>query len=343
MIAPDLPELDFQNRVVKYKPNQRGTYRVKDEIAAGYTINSDGWNSTYASYNKNKTPGKSRIAIIGDSYIEAFSVNSNESVAEKLENKLGSDSFEVYRFGISGAPMSQYLHMLRREVIKYHPEMVIIVLVHNDFDESYRFLKGSYGSNFMKIVIKDNNVSEIEPEHFIRPWYMPIRESATWRYLAYRQQVPYNRIKDIFLGNDAEYQANISVASIATEKDLSIITTNYLFAEMKKACDNIGAELLVIMDGDRKAIYSRINSKELYNNGALSLNSISGEAAGRNGIDFIDLHPFFEADYKEHKVKFDFKYDGHWNAYGHEIAAGVIYKHIKDMDISQNKLNLQMK
>ena len=42
---------------------------------------------------------------------------------------------------MDGAPLSQYPHVLRRDVPAFKPDVVLVQLIHNDFDESYRFLK----------------------------------------------------------------------------------------------------------------------------------------------------------------------------------------------------------
>ncbi len=330
LIAPDMPELDFVDGVVKYKPNQQGIYRVKNEIKAVYKINANGWNSIHAQYNIENPVNKYRTAIIGDSFVEGFVVNYDEGIDKGLENKLGKGQFEVYRFGISGAPMSQYLHILRKEVIKYQPDLVVVVLVHNDFDESYRYLRGTYASNFMKLKIDGDDVFEAPPTRFQRLWYTPIRGTAMWRYLAYRQQIPYHYLKDLLFGNKREYQANIAIDSIEGKKLKNEIATNYIFKKMKEFCDKRGIELLIIIDGDRKAIYDNINMDELYKTGALSLNLIAKKAAQQNGISFIDLHPVFGADFKKNQKRFDFKSDGHWDTYGYEVVADVIYRYIKD-------------
>jgi hypothetical protein len=49
-----------------------------------------------------KSPDRTRVAVIGDSYVEAFQVPHYASLAEQLEALLGEDRTEVYRFGISG-------------------------------------------------------------------------------------------------------------------------------------------------------------------------------------------------------------------------------------------------
>ena len=47
--------------------------------------------------------------------------------------------------------MSQYLQIIEREVAQYRPDWVIVLIVHNDFDESYRFKAGRYTSSFLKL------------------------------------------------------------------------------------------------------------------------------------------------------------------------------------------------
>ena len=77
-------------------PNQNGVFRKKNEIEANYRINEQGWNSGHKSYKTTKQEGVYRITIIGDSYIEAFNINYNNSLAEKLEKKLTFPN-EVYQ------------------------------------------------------------------------------------------------------------------------------------------------------------------------------------------------------------------------------------------------------
>ena len=71
--------------------------------------------------------------MVGDSYVEAFQVDYNKSLSEILRAKLGSDKYEVFRFGISGAPLSQYLHVFRTEILKYAPDLLIFILVTTTF------------------------------------------------------------------------------------------------------------------------------------------------------------------------------------------------------------------
>jgi hypothetical protein len=47
------------------------------------------------------------------------------------------------------------------------------------------------------------------------------------------------------------------------------------------------------------------------------------------GIAFCDLHPVFKEDFRKSKKRFSYACDGHWNRYGHHMAAGEIAARIK--------------
>lgn len=332
LIAADMPQLDYYNDVVKYKPNQKGTYRVKNEIKAIYKINSNGWNSKYSVYQENKTPNKYRIAVIGDSYVEAFQVDFNASLAERLEKKLGPEQTEVFRFGISGAPMSQYLHLLRKEVVLYRPDLVVVILVHNDFQESYQLKPGVFTSSFLKLKLTDRAVlQEIAPQPYKPAWYSGIRRLSTWRYLVYRQKIQFQTIRNVILGrqNEAVYQANVDVRHIAENNADNRIATEYIIKHMKAVCEKMDSTLLIVIDGDRNSIYRQKESDELYKEGALSLNSITRDAAKKYAAHFIDMHPVFEKKYMAYQQSFNFKTDNHWNAAGHSLVSATIADYIK--------------
>jgi hypothetical protein len=340
--ASDFPALDFVDGVVKYRPNQTGIYRVRNQINSRYQINANGWNSAHPRYESGAPAGKYRIAVVGDSYVEALQVNFGESLAEQLEGELGNGRFEVYRFGISGAPLSQYLHILRREVAAYQPNLGVVILIHNDFNESYQYVRQGviFASSFLKIKIANHAVAaEMPPQPFQKRWHTVLKErSATWRYLALRQQIRFQFLRDLVLEQNAEeaYQANITVSSLEGNRVDNELAANYVFREMKRWADERGIKLLLAMDGDRNAIYNNLNEAALGETGALSLNALAKKAAQQNGIDFIDLHPVFKDDFAQNHKMFNFEMDGHWNAYGHRVAANAIFHYIEDRRLIRN-------
>ena len=87
LLPAEIPRLNQSSagETLTYAPNQTGVWRIENQVAAPYSINSDGWNSAHPSYQKDRTDNIQRIAIIGDSYIEALQLDYDSSVAEKLE------------------------------------------------------------------------------------------------------------------------------------------------------------------------------------------------------------------------------------------------------------------
>jgi len=337
--ACDLPQNQFADGIIKYVPNQKGIYRKFDDYSTAYRINANGWNSKHAKYVLAKS-NKYRIAIIGDSYVNALMVDYHRSLAEQLEDKLGPDKFEVYRFGIDGAPLSQYYQMLRKEVVRYSPDFVVIVLVHNDFDESYKFVPGRYTSSFLKIrVVNGKVLGEIPPKPYKEGLgeYL-VESSAIFRYLVFNRNVNIDSIRRlIFRAPKADkiYRANINVTHLNMEKLNNEKVTEYLMEKIKKLAQQHHFRLLFIMDGDRYDIYNGSKAALNYNKGVLTLNKMVRQITAKDGIPFIDLNSIFLQDYQEHHIKFNYVHDFHWNEYGHKIAAETIYKYLRQQKIVQ--------
>jgi len=328
--ASEYPDLATGGSVIKFRPDQNGVFRLRNEISSRFAINGNGWNSSRKEYLVEKS--KLRIAIVGDSYLEAFQVDSDASIGEKLE-ALGRGRFEVYRFGISGAPLSQYLYMLREEILGFKPDIVIFNLVHNDFDESYDFKSGAYTSSFLKLKMDGGRVvGEIPPVPYSSRWYDPIRRSNTWRYLAMRQQVRFQGLRDLFLGRNKpqpKYQANINVDSLENKDARNLAAAEYVFSQAQTLCQQNGAQLVVVMDGVRQLVYQSPEGSYDRKKGALALNDVARSAAEKFGIPFVDLHDSFARHYREHGQRFEFKHDGHWNELGHEVAAKAVYEGLR--------------
>ena len=83
------------------------------------------------------------ILPIGSNHPNDVPGIDDKSFSEQLEHILGRDSTEVFRFGMSGAPISHYVYMLGQEAIKYKPHVVIINLVDNDFLQSLGLNEGT--------------------------------------------------------------------------------------------------------------------------------------------------------------------------------------------------------
>lgn len=315
--------------MIKRTPNQRSSRRSPGKI---FRINSQGWQSGHENYSAAKRQGVFRIAVIGDSFVDAAAVDYNKSLAERLERMLGPEHHEVYRFGMPAAPLSQYLHIFREEVLAYSPDLVVFVLIHNDFDESYNIELGSFATSFLRLDVMNQEVSEIAPEPYKRPWFWWIRRSATYRYLVEKRGVNIQGIKDLVnrFRFRRVYQANIDISDIDRRSVLDERATAYVFRRIAELAE-ARMEVLLVMDGDRGSIYAGRDSAGLYAEGALRLNAMAEQVAAEESIPFFDLHEVFERDYAQNQRMFNSARDRHWNEYGHEVVAKVIHEYVTEV------------
>lgn len=90
LLPSDVPANDAGDGIVRYVANQIGTWRERNEIAAPYAINAQGWNSGAGDYSETRKSGRMRIAIVGDSFVEALQVAHTRSVGEQLSQELAN-------------------------------------------------------------------------------------------------------------------------------------------------------------------------------------------------------------------------------------------------------------
>jgi hypothetical protein len=125
-------------------PGAEGVYRR--EGAAHVLINSDGLRDR--EHAKEKPANTLRVAVVGDSYAEAFQVEREKAFWSVLEARLrecpalSGREVEVINFGVSGYGTAQELLTLREKVWGYSPDVVLLaVTTNNDVLDNSRALK----------------------------------------------------------------------------------------------------------------------------------------------------------------------------------------------------------
>src|SRR5262245_15135724 len=102
-------------------------------------VNSAGFRDR--EHSQDKRPGVRRIAVIGDSFVEALQVPFEQSVTSLLENRLSRS--EVMNFGVSGTGTARQYLALRHYVLPYRPDVVVLFFfAGNDFSDNSRRLQG---------------------------------------------------------------------------------------------------------------------------------------------------------------------------------------------------------
>jgi len=116
---------------------------------------------------------ETRIAILGDSYIEGREVTFDDLVTSVLERRIGSGA-QVMNFGMSGSAQAEQMPLYRNLVRKFRPDIVIhCVTVSNDFEDNVQELSELQSKNFLDL--KDGELIEIPPPKWVTricsaPW-----------------------------------------------------------------------------------------------------------------------------------------------------------------------------
>ena len=136
-------------------PNASGKWNI--EGSANVKINSDGLRDF--EHNLKKTKNSFRIAIIGDSFAEARSVNVSDTFWFKLNENLKScknnkfNKTEVINFGVSGYSTTQEYLTIKNNVWKYDPDLILLnFYIGNDIEDNSKILSNKKYIPFFNLV-----------------------------------------------------------------------------------------------------------------------------------------------------------------------------------------------
>lgn len=138
------------------------------------------------------------LAVIGDSFVEAFMVPYPETCAGRLATRLDGTA-RVYSFGASYSALSQYLGYAEYVRDTFRPNGLVIVIIENDYDQS--LTKFGLRQGMHQFVEQDDGQLVLErTDANIRRRYRMVRASALTRYLILNLGLTSGRIQELFQG-----------------------------------------------------------------------------------------------------------------------------------------------
>jgi hypothetical protein len=124
----------------RFVPHAEYYYHDENPKAITGRINNFGWRD--GDWTLEKPKGTTRIAIIGDSFVEAFQVELESTFVKILEQELSvqyNTRVEVMNFGRSGFTQTEQLLLLQSDVLKFSPDIVVACLLPaNDIEDVRR-------------------------------------------------------------------------------------------------------------------------------------------------------------------------------------------------------------
>ncbi len=115
----------------RFTPGREYWFFGENDHAITGHINSMGWRDRERSVDK--PAGTFRIAVLGDSYVEAFQVEQDSTFVARAERAFqrvhppAFDNVEVMNFGRSGMSPTEEFIVLERDVLPCHPDAVLLL------------------------------------------------------------------------------------------------------------------------------------------------------------------------------------------------------------------------
>ena len=257
------------------------------------------------------------VAVIGDSYVEAAMVPYAQTLQGRLAADL-KDRYRVYSFGVSGAPLSQYLAFAEFARETFRPGKMVFVIIANDYDESLLRYKNSPGLHYFRET-GDGLVLE-------RVDYAPsllrrlVRQSRLCMYLINNLQAQ-NAIRPLFASKPERYVGQTSADAGRERVSLSKQGVDAFFRLLPQYAGLPPEDIVLAVDALRPELYSGEEDGSARDSYAAIMRNYFLGKARELGYPAIDMTVPFRQDYAEHGQRFEFPRDGHWNGRGHGVAA----------------------
>lgn len=121
----------------RHSPNRTYWYDGENDHPISGRINRFGWRDRERPLAKPE--GTFRVAVMGDSFVEALQVELDSTFVALAENELRrrrGRRVELMNFGRSGMTQAEEFLILKRDVVRFSPDLVVLFFVPlNDVDE----------------------------------------------------------------------------------------------------------------------------------------------------------------------------------------------------------------
>ena len=314
---PYLQPVNAANPVPRFLPNQDYVYGASWNFAirSHKHTNNYGFNH-YADYDPRATTPL--FAVIGDSFVEAHEVDAGKSAAELLHASLRG-SGRVYSFGISGAPLSEYLAYADWARVNFRPGAIAVVIIANDFDESLLKYKDEPRLHYFA-----ESGLLIRIDYQISPSKKLMRHSAFLRYVQHHLLLSH---KLAALGRRLTGKEGPDFETTMSARLPDMKRAVDLFLEQLPARAGLPpAAIELILDADRPAIYSDEALARARHGWLAQMRGYFAAEARRQGFQVIDLQPVFIAHHRADGQRFEFPTDKHCNERGQRVVASEIEK-----------------
>ena len=342
------------------KPGTSYIYHLPEEsIPVSY--NADGWRDRLRT--KDKAKDTLRVIVLGDLFMEAYSVRFEEALSARLESLLSTagDPVEVINLGVGGyGTLQQYL-VFNTVGRAYQPDIVVLAMyLANDLkDNSYEIAAKSEGKSLKKAARpyldaqateSGWKITQVDFEGALRRYedHMRLQGYALNRLIRSSAllQLAHNSLSGWPKAKAAGAEAGDNKKHLSRfgkyycrqppEYDRAWTLTKRILARLDHEVRETGARLLIMsvpaiqeVDEDMMADVERAAPEKVCMREPPLYRQLD-ELLDELDIEYLDLLAAFREAQRQAGVDLFRKVDLHWNSRGHALAAGelaAILKH----------------
>jgi hypothetical protein len=298
-------------------------------------INSFGWRDR--EWERRPAPGIRRIAVLGDSFVEAMQVEKDSThlaLAERRVRERTGQSVELMNFGRSGSTQSEQLLFLVDDVLRFQPEMVFLFFFPgNDVAEVRRetapyALRPFFHEDERGALQLDTSFAESPGFRGRKAIDGLKRRSALVSLMADRWNLLTRRHHE---PSSARETLKVTYLSLCTDTPSEALRESFelnqrLIIEIARESRRAGSEfVLFTLDNPafRPAVADSLRRVDPSFDPRCFEHAL--EALARdNGFQHVGLHSTFERTYRERREPLHFGGNGHWNYAGHHAVADAL-------------------
>ena len=339
------------------RPNFSGW--TAEENTVYVYINSDGLRDR--EHSMAKSADTVRLAVLGDSYMEAKNVALDKTFSSFLEGNLNAclepkgKRAEIINFGVDGYGTAQELLTFRHHAVNYSPDVVLLAFYTNNdvYNNSRPLNPASYfdlSPYFVfqgdRLVLDDSFLRVVTPDAQ-QPWFRRMRIAVTsrsftarllyriWGNLRSHRPLP-NRVAEPGIGDLENLKGKIYLPPAITQINEAWRVTEELLLILNREVRAHGAELWIVTLSNPPQVNPDLAEREKFRQG-LGVDSLFypdlriRDFAGKNDIRVISLAPSLAEYTATHKVFINGGYSprrplgtGHWNETGNRVAAEIV-------------------
>jgi lysophospholipase L1-like esterase len=329
----------FLTRGPLHEYDPRAGWRCKRNLDANFVLpgsfdvrircNGDGLRG--GPIEQPKPPSRTRIAVLGDSFMWGFGVEDEEVFAQALVREL--PDADVVNLAANGYSTVQELVRLTDDGLRFQPDVVVVGFSWNDLEDNFDDKRGGRPA----ARLTDGDELRIENLPVRRPWKSGTKQwlrqhSRLFGFLEYAFKLIGETSKRWLPAPQPDEHDGLQLGGAAFgERDLYAPPTRELERAwqvvhllLARVAERAGdARLLVMYVPSRNAV-SRQRFRELFGDGPeLDWSRPAerlGEIADSLGALYLDLNPAFRA-VPDPETRLFLVNNGHWNAAGHAVAA----------------------